>query len=142
MSGSSKILSFIQDNGQDCRRQWPRQLMILAARLLTTTSERNVRIRDLSPGGARIEGGELPPVGTDVLLKRGEFEAFGTVAWLADNQAGIEFEAELDEDAYATLQKPVRNLDRKPAGPVPRPGFGRKVGSHPRWSDGSGWVDL
>ena len=140
MSGSSKILSLVYEKGRDCRRQWPRELMLLSARLLTTTSERNVRIRDLSPGGARIEGIDLPTVGTDVLLKRGGFEAFGTIAWIADNQAGVEFDAELDDEAYAALRQP-QGLDR-PAEPVRRPGFGRKSTRHGRWSDGSGWIDL
>lgn len=140
--GSNKILSLVYDSGHDCRRQWPRQLMLLSARLLTTTSERMVRIRDVSPGGARIESAEMPPIGTDVLLKRGSFEAFGTIAWIADNQGGIEFEAELDDEAFEALQQPQGNCAPAPREAIRRPGFGRKTGRHARWSDGSGWIDL
>lgn len=138
--GSSRILNLVFDNGKDCRRQWPRQLMILSARLSTVTNDYPVRIRDLSSGGARIEGAELPMVGTDVMLKRGEADVFGTIAWISGNQAGLEFEDALDDDmldAFTTAPEmvPAAQPDTR------RPGFGRKRGNHPRWSNGSGWID-
>ena len=141
--GSNKILSLVTEHGQDCRRQWPRQLMLMSARLLTTTTDKNISIRDLAPGGARIEGSDIPPVGTDVLLKRGEFEAFGTIAWHSGTHAGIEFEAELDDEAYEALHQPQQPAQTVvEAERTRRPGFGRKQRDHARWSNGSGWIDL
>lgn len=139
--GGSKILSLVSDNGRDCRRQWPRQLMLLSARLLTTIGESPVRIRDLSPGGMRIEGNDLPEVGTDVLVKRGRFEAFGTIAWLSGTHAGIELDTALDDDAFAALDTESTSKGDR-CSPQTLPGFGRKRGDHARWSDGVGWVDL
>jgi hypothetical protein len=138
--GSSRILNLVFDNGRDCRRQWPRQLMILTARLSTVANDYVVRIRDLSPGGARIEGADLPEVGSDVLLKRGTVDAFGAVVWVSGNQAGIEFEETLGDEALDAFQTaPEMVVNAQPDGR--RPGFGRKGGRHPRWSDGTGWID-
>lgn len=134
--GSSKILHFA-DHPQ-ARRQWPRQPMLLSARLLTVTGERNVRIRDLSRGGARVEGHELPLLGTDVLLKRGPFEAFGTIAWIADNHCGIEFDAKLDEAMLEAIEQPPTAAGSAPL--QARTGFGSRIRDHGRWSDGSGWI--
>ena len=128
------------ESGVGCRRQWPRQLMILSARLCTVTRDYQVRIRDLSAGGARIEGPELPMVGTDAMLKRGGADVFGEVAWISGNQAGIAFEEELDDAALDAFTS-APDLPAPNAGDTRRPGFGRKSGQHPRWSNGTGWVD-
>ncbi|MDQ8754696.1 PilZ domain-containing protein [Sphingosinicella sp. LHD-64] len=137
---SSQMLKLVFDNGQDSRRQWPRQLTILSARLLTVTTDVPVRIRDLSAGGARIEGFNLPAAGTDVMLKRGAADAFGTIVWVSGTQAGIEFEDALEHEALDAFQKaPEMPALTQPDGR--RPGFGRKGGTHPRWSDGTGWID-
>lgn len=138
--GSSSVLKLVFDNGRDCRRQWPRQLTILSARLLTVTADVPVRIRDLSPGGARIEGAELPMIGTDVLLRRGDAEAFGALAWISGNQAGIEFEEPLEDEALDAFQK-APELAAISQSDTRRPGFGRKGSAHPRWSNGTGWID-
>lgn len=116
-------------------RRYARQPMLLAARLILVTGERSVHIRDLSVGGARIAGDDLPPVGTDVMLKRGEFESFGRIAWLSHGQAGLAFDELLDDEAVEAIQQPARNT-----GPA-RPGFGRKTTNHARLSNGSGWID-
>ena len=132
--GSSKILDFCEfAHG---RRQWPRQLMLLSARLITVTSESAVRIRDLSRGGARVEGLDLPPVGTDILLKRGAFEAFGTIVWIADTHCGIQFEAELGDEMFDVIERPQSARDSSGV----QPGFGSKISQHGRLSDGSGWI--
>lgn len=138
--GGSRILNLVFDNGRDTRRQWPRQLMILSARLVTVANDKNIRIRDLAPGGARIEGADLPAIGTDVLLKRGQFEAFGTIAWISGNQAGLEFDEALDGDTLDLIQK-AREETVTPEPSHRRSGFGRKTSTHPRWSTGRGWID-
>ncbi len=137
---SSRILNMAFESGMGCRRQWPRQLMILSARLCTVTRDYPVRIRDLSAGGARIEGAELPMVGTDVMLKRGEADMFGAIAWVSGNQAGIEFEEALDGAALdAFTSEP--DVPAPNAVDIRRPGFGRRSSHHPRWSNGTGWID-
>ncbi len=140
MSGKGKAVSasgfapFGATGGMEARR-YARQPMVLAARLILVSGERTVHIRDLSVGGARIAGEDLPPIGTDVMLKRGDFESFGRIAWLSHGQAGIAFDELLDDEAVETIQRPTRNS--APA----KPGFGRKTSSHGRLSNGSGWID-
>ncbi len=138
---SKAMLNLVTEGGRDLRRRWARQPMILAARLITVTNEYRVRIRDLSAGGARVQGEELPDEGTDVLLKRGEFETFGAVAWVHDGQAGIEFDEPLDEAEVARLRAAPIHCPTPTADDYRRPGFGRKHADHPRWSDGTGWID-
>jgi hypothetical protein len=116
-------------------RRFARQPMLLAARLILVTGERAIHIRDLSVGGARIAGEDLPAVGTDVMLKRGAFESFGRIAWVSHGQAGIAFDELLDDEAAEAIQLPAR------ATASARPGFGRKTSSHARLSNGSGWID-
>lgn len=116
-------------------RHYARQPMLLAARLILVTGERSVHIRDLSVGGARIAGEDLPIVGTDVMLKRGEFESFGRIAWLSHGQAGVAFDELLDDEAVEAIQKPARE------GTPARAGFGRKKSSSATISNGSGWID-
>jgi hypothetical protein len=116
-------------------RRFVRQPMLVAARLILVTGERSVSIRDLSLGGARISGEDLPAVGTDVMLKRGDFECFGTIAWALDGQAGIAFDDMLDDDMIVAVQVPARPSE------VRQPGFGRRQHSDARLSDGQGWID-
>lgn len=125
---------FGSERGLETRR-FARQPMLLAARLILVSGERSVSIRDLSLGGARVAGEDLPAIGTDVMLKRGEFESFGTIAWLANGQAGIAFDEELDDEAVDAVQQPVRPTEPQ------QTGFGRKPSGHARLSNGQGWID-
>jgi|UPI000830A949 hypothetical protein len=56
-----------------------------------SASMQTVRIRDLSEGGAKIEG-KAPPVGTTVLLSRGGIEIGARVAWVSDRYFGVAFD--------------------------------------------------
>ena len=125
---------FGSERGFEIRR-FARQPMLLAARLILVSGERSVSIRDLSQGGARISGEDLPPVGTDVMLKRGDFECFGSIAWALDGQAGIAFDDLIDEAMIVAIQEPARPTEAR------QPGFGRRRRSDARLSDGRGWID-
>jgi hypothetical protein len=138
---SRTMLNLVFDNGRDGRRQYARQPMLLSARLITITSEHNVRIRDLSAGGARVQGDDIPEVGTDVLLKRGAFETFGKIAWVSDGQAGVEFDDPLDDAEVKALHEAPFHTPTPQAEDYRRPAFGRKTATHPRLSNGTGWVD-
>lgn len=52
-----------------------------------------VRIRNLSPAGAMIEGTELPGAGTAVRLTRGSLSAAGELLWIDETRAGLRFAA-------------------------------------------------
>ena len=52
-----------------------------------------VRVRNISRTGALVEGATLPPVGTVVRLSRASLSASGSVIWIEQGRAGLEFEA-------------------------------------------------
>jgi hypothetical protein len=64
-----------------------------------------VRIRDLSEGGAKIEG-KAPPVGAHVILSRGVLEFPARVVWASGRFFGIAFDtpADIDQVMRATGQ--------------------------------------
>ena len=52
----------------------------------------SVRVRNMSPSGALVEGDALPDVGETVSLERGERALAGTVVWKQDRKAGLRFD--------------------------------------------------
>src|SRR5215210_4712030 len=52
-----------------------------------------VRIRNLSPSGALIEGAIPAPVGSQVRLCRGRHSVSGHLVWIEANKAGLRFAA-------------------------------------------------
>jgi hypothetical protein len=55
-----------------------------------------VRVRNLSPRGALLDGGSLPPPGASVRLIRGDLSVEGEIAWQVHGQAGIRFSGAID----------------------------------------------
>lgn len=55
-----------------------------------------VRIRNLSPTGALIEGALLPQVGTSVHLSRGQHSVAGELKWRGETQAGLQFSTNVE----------------------------------------------
>ncbi len=80
---------------QPSTRRNPRIRVVLSAKLISTTDEFSVTIRDLSLDGALVEGRRLPGVGRDVVLERGAFEVFARVVWVNDTSCGLEFDGAL-----------------------------------------------
>ena len=74
------------------RRAHERTRMFIIANLSSASMTGNVRIRDLSDTGARIEPDLLPSTGERVKLRKGDLTATGTVVRLEDKQAGVRFE--------------------------------------------------
>lgn len=71
-----------------------------------------VRIRDLSDGGAKVEG-KPPPVGARVVLSRGVVEISGRVAWARERQFGVAF----DDPISVELLMRAAGQERSPARP-------------------------
>ena len=59
-----------------------------------------VRVRNISPHGALIEGPILPAPGAEVRLVRGALRASGTLAWEAQSHAGVSFAEPIDVQAW------------------------------------------
>src|SRR5687768_4603362 len=115
----ARNMAIVEAAAPDARRA-PRFRVLLVARLLTTSGERNVKLRDISANGAMIEGDRLPAPGADILLRRGSLETFATVIWAKDGKAGLEFDAPLTE-AELWMQVNAPHLAEVEAEPAPVP---------------------
>ena len=69
----------------------PRSNLFVIATLYGADGWAPVRIRNLSQGGALIEGAVLAAIGAEVQLSRGSLTVIGRVVWLEGNKAGVRF---------------------------------------------------
>lgn len=81
-------------------RSETRSNVFLSASLVTNSSTLPVRIRNLSPHGALLDGHLLPAAGSSVHLVRGALSATGRIAWQAGDWAGIGFEEQIEIDQW------------------------------------------
>jgi hypothetical protein len=80
------------------RRGAARARLHANAQLVTTTGKLPVVLRNLSCTGAMAEGANLPPVGRDLLLQRGDMEVLATVVWQSGSYCGLDFYDPIDHD--------------------------------------------
>jgi len=85
---------------QSDNRQEGRSNVLLTAALNTGSVSVPVRIRNISQHGALIEGTAIPPVGAMVQLVRGGLAANGMLAWLGEGHAGVNFDGQIDVEAW------------------------------------------
>ena len=76
-------------------RDAPRSNVFLSAVLTAGQSSIPVRVRNLSPSGALIDGPDLPQSGR-VMLRRGHLSANGEIAWHGDGMCGLRFHDPID----------------------------------------------
>ena len=69
--------------------------MFIAAVLHAPGGANAVRIRNMSRGGALLDGPVLPPAGTAVTLMRGGLRATGEIVWSAGGRCGVRLDASL-----------------------------------------------
>jgi len=81
---------------EDPARIHPRTSMFVLATLAATNTSGPVRIRNLSPGGALVEGEALPDTGDLFRLLRGDLCASGVVIWREERRAGLRFEHDVE----------------------------------------------
>lgn len=79
----------------------PRTKLLLAATIETDRGRANVRIRDLSDGGALLEGGALPGVGQRIVLQRADHAVPAVVAWCAGDRCGVQFDRTISVAQWA-----------------------------------------
>jgi hypothetical protein len=77
------------------RRSAARAATPLPAVLITVTRAERATLADISCGGARLTGHDLPPKGEVLELKVEQVRVFGTVAWCDRTECGIAFDAPL-----------------------------------------------
>ncbi len=73
----------------------PAMKVLLSAKLVTTTDEIEIKVRELSRTGATLQAQRLPSKGCDFVLRRGTFEVFATITWARDGMCGVEFDTPL-----------------------------------------------
>lgn len=74
------------------RERAPRKNIFLAASIVAGALKADVRIRNMSEGGAMIEGSVLPSTGCPLVLKRAEIEIGGMVVWSQAGRCGVRFD--------------------------------------------------
>lgn len=79
------------------RRSGARARLRLPATLESVRGVFRVTIINLSCTGAMVEVPELLKVGTDVVLQRGDLDAFAVVVWAGSGRCGVHFYDPIDE---------------------------------------------
>ena len=77
--------------------------MFVLATMTAATFSGPIKIRNMSPGGALIEGNALPRIGEQVCLRRGDLAVAGRVVWREAGKAGLRF----DDDVQVTTWLPA-----------------------------------
>ncbi len=91
----------------------PRTKMLRSARIAIGDVVGDVRIRDISPGGAMIDGIEIEgePGGMDVLIELLEDQMFAArIRWAKGGKAGIEFAESFALDRLNPVERAVRRV--------------------------------
>src|SRR5690606_3580418 len=82
------------------QRAHPRTSMFVLASMIGASVSGPIKIRNMSPGGALIEGAALPHVGEHLSLGRGELSAAGTIVWRDGGRAGLRFDHYVEVAAW------------------------------------------
>ena len=108
----------MDESGITQNRRTRRSHVLMAASIEADGVTVAVKLRNLSPEGALVEGAPLPPVGCPVLFRKKELHLAGRVAWVDAGRAGIAFDTLLDPEAvmrHVPRTKPQAKLDfRRP----------------------------
>ncbi|MGB3929427.1 MAG: PilZ domain-containing protein [Sphingobium sp.] len=83
-----------------------------------------VRIRDISEGGAKLEG-NAPAVGTAILLSRGIIEIAAKVVWTSRRYFGVAFDDPVSVEMVMRAAGQSRSPERPPHAAALTDGVGR-----------------
>lgn len=86
--------------------------MFIVATLSFGRTSTAVRVRNLSATGALVESADVPPIGTEIVLRRGTLEAFGNVIWAGSGKAGLAFREPLAVSGWLPEKGPKRPAER------------------------------
>lgn len=88
------------DDGAHASRP-PRTNLLLSATLETAAGAAPIRVRNLSEGGAMLEGADLPVPGERLLLRRTALSIAGTCAWANGSRCGVRFDRPISVQQWA-----------------------------------------
>jgi len=80
----------------------PRTNLLLSATIETSDGEGPIRVRNLSDGGAMLEGDDLPASGERLLLRRAALAIAGTCVWRNGNRCGVRFDRSISVQQWAS----------------------------------------
>jgi len=128
----------MDESGPTQNRRSRRSNLLMTARLEVEGRSIDVKLRNLSSEGARVEGDQLPVEGTQLTFRKGELAVAARVVWTQGRQAGIGFAQMLD---------PVEILNHVPAPRARvqpdfrRPGLAARELSPTERLMGERWID-
>ena len=91
------------------RRAAPRELAPLLAVYTTVTRSHSALLDNVSSTGARLRTPHLPFEGEELFVTIGGVKAFGSVAWVREDQFAMAFDEPLDTEDLSHLRTVVRN---------------------------------
>jgi hypothetical protein len=86
--------------------------MFVLASMVAETASGPVKIRNMSPDGALIEGAALPHLGEHLSIGRGDLAATGRVVWCEGGRAGLRFDQNIDVAAWLPAGSPQQQVDQ------------------------------
>lgn len=125
------ISSSLAHEPQERQRAEVRTNMFVMASLSTDRMSGAVRIRNLSPRGALIEGRELPDMDERFRMRRGDISVTGKVVRRQGKQAGLNFDFPTTPTDWMHVSKTVQQVESiiserperyplaRPAAPLP-----------------------
>ena len=103
------------------RRHSPRASVMLSANMESSAFSVAIKLRNVSSGGALVEGGALPGPGAQVMFDRNGRVLSSLVVWVRGHRSGIRFDQPVDPKAALRPVPPPRNSPRLPQ--TRRPGL-------------------
>lgn len=86
------------------RRRTRRQNVSLAAAAVALHGSRSVIVEDVCSTGARLRGRNLPSSGAQLVIRVGDSDLMASVAWAANDECGVTFDAPLDPKGVQKLK--------------------------------------
>lgn len=88
----------MDESGITQNRRSRRSQLFMTARLEVSGRAIDVKLRNLSSEGARVEGEAIPVEGTELLFRKGDLAIPARIVWVHGTQAGIGFKEALNTD--------------------------------------------
>jgi hypothetical protein len=102
----------MDESSQSQNRTSQRSPVMLTAQLELSGEAQPVTLRNLSTGGALVEGKWLPAEGSMVLFTRNDLRVQARVAWVEGRYAGIAFECPLERaEVLRQVPKPKEKFE-------------------------------
>ena len=90
------------------RRAAPREAAPMLAVYTTVTRSHSALLVDVSGTGARLRAPQLPGEGDELVVTIATVKAFGSVAWVRDDQFAMAFDEPLNSEDLELLRDIVR----------------------------------